>query len=50
MKTRLNGILAKHTGHDEDQIEKDTDRDFWMDAEEAKNYGLVDEILEAPEK
>jgi ATP-dependent Clp protease protease subunit len=48
MKTRdqLNVILAKHTGKPIDQIVKDTDRNHWMTAEEAKSYGLVDEIIE----
>jgi ATP-dependent Clp protease protease subunit len=48
VKTRdqLNGILAKHTGKPVDQIVKDTDRNHWMTAEEAKAYGLVDEIIE----
>lgn len=48
LKTReqLNGILAKHTGKAIDQIVKDTDRNYWMTAEEAKAYGLVDEIIE----
>ncbi len=50
LKTRLNEILAHHTGQKVEKIEKDTDRDFWMDAQEAKDYGLVDEILEVPEK
>jgi ATP-dependent Clp protease protease subunit len=48
LKTReqLNGILAKHTGKAVDQIVKDTDRNYWMTAEESKAYGLVDEIIE----
>ena len=48
LKTRdqLNQILAKHTGKSIDQISKDTDRNHWMTAEEAKSYGLVDEIIE----
>ena len=48
LKTRdqLNQILAKHTGRSIDQIAKDTDRNHWMTAEEAKAYGLVDEIIE----
>ena len=48
LKTRdqLNQILAKHTGKSIDQIAKDTDRNHWMTAEEAKGYGLVDEIIE----
>jgi len=41
----LNGILAKHTGKSIETVAKDTDRDFFMSAEEAKNYGLVDEVL-----
>jgi len=46
MKDQLNRILAKHTAKSLDQIDKDTDRNFFMSAEEAKAYGLVDEILE----
>jgi ATP-dependent Clp protease protease subunit len=48
LKTRdqLNQILAKHTGKSIDQIAKDTDRNHWMTADEAKGYGLVDEIIE----
>jgi len=46
MKEQLNGILAKHTGKSLDQIEKDTDRNYFMSAQEAKAYGLVDEILD----
>ena len=45
LKDRLNHILAKHTSQKLDKIEKDTDRDYWMTAEEAKQYGLVDEII-----
>ena len=45
IKQRTNEILAKHTGQKLDKIEHDTDRDFWMSAEEAKNYGLIDEII-----
>lgn len=45
IKDRINQILAKHTGQDIKKIEKDTDRDFFMDASEAKNYGLVDQII-----
>jgi len=48
IKTReqLNVILAKHTGQAIEQIVKDTDRNHWMTADEAKAYGLVDEIIE----
>ena len=45
LKDRLNHILSKHTGQKLDKIEKDTDRDYWMTPEEAKQYGLVDEII-----
>lgn len=45
VKDRLNKIIAKHTGKTLSNIEKDTDRDFFMTAEEAKQYGLVDEII-----
>lgn len=45
IKDSLNRILAKHTGRPLEQVERDTDRDFWMNAEEAKKYGLIDEII-----
>ena len=45
IKQKTNEILAKHTGQKLDKIEHDTDRDFWMTAEEAKDYGLIDEII-----
>jgi len=44
-KDRLNQILAKHTGQEMKQVEKDADRDFFMSAEEAKAYGVVDKII-----
>jgi len=44
VKKRLNEILSKHTGQPMEKIEKDTDRNFFMSAEEAKAYGLVDEV------
>jgi ATP-dependent Clp protease protease subunit len=43
----LRGILAKHTGQDEEKIRRDFDRDFYMDPHQAKAYGLIDEILAA---
>ena len=46
LKHKLNEILAKNTGQKLSKIEKDTDRDFWMGAKEAKEYGLVDHIIE----
>jgi ATP-dependent Clp protease protease subunit len=45
IKDRLNQILSKHTGQPIQKIEKDTDRDFYMTANEAKDYGLIDEII-----
>ena len=45
VKDRLNQILVKYTGKDIKKLEKDTDRDFFMSAEEAKEYGVVDKIL-----
>ena len=42
----LNEILSKHSGHPLDQIEKDSDRDYFMTAEEAKEYGIVDSVIE----
>jgi len=45
LRARLNEILAEHTGQDIKKIEKDTDRDYFMTAEEARDYGLVDEVI-----
>jgi ATP-dependent Clp protease protease subunit len=45
LKQRLNEILAKNTGQKLSKVEKDADRDFWMSAEEAKQYGIIDEII-----
>ncbi len=49
-KEILNTILSTHTGQPLATIEKDTDRDFYMDAKQAVEYGLVDQVLEVPEK
>jgi ATP-dependent Clp protease protease subunit len=46
IKNQLNQILSKHTGQSVKTIETDTDRDFWMTAEEAKKYGIVDKIIQ----
>lgn len=46
LKKRLNEILAKNTGQKLSKIEKDVDRDFWMSAEEAVTYGIVDKVIE----
>lgn len=45
IKERLNKILAHHTGQPLERVEKDTDRDFYLSAEEAKEYGIVDEVI-----
>jgi ATP-dependent Clp protease protease subunit len=45
VKEDLYKILSKHSGKTYKQIEKDSDRDFWMRADEAKEYGLIDEVL-----
>ncbi len=46
IRQRLNEILAQHTGQDLDKISKDTDRDFFLSGEGAKDYGLIDEVLD----
>ena len=46
LEDRMNQILAKHTGQPIEKIAKDTDRDYWMSAEEARNYGLIDNVIE----
>ncbi|MBI4691925.1 MAG: ATP-dependent Clp protease proteolytic subunit [Candidatus Terrybacteria bacterium] len=45
IKDKLNQILAKHAGQSVEKISKDTDRDFFMDADEAKKYGIIDVVL-----
>jgi ATP-dependent Clp protease, protease subunit len=45
LKAKLNEIMQKHTGQSLDRIEKDTDRDYFMGAGEAKEYGLIDEVV-----
>ena len=47
IKNRLNQVLAKHSGQPLKKIEKDTDRDFYLSAEEAKEYGLIDQVIKA---
>ena len=46
IKNQINAILAKHTGQPISKIEKDSDRDYFMTAEEAKKYGIVDKIIQ----
>ncbi len=48
LKTKLNEIMAKHTGQPIEVIERDTDRDFYLDPRQAVDYGLVDQVLEVP--
>ena len=50
LKDRLNQILVKHTGQPVARIEKDTDRDFFLSAEDAKGYGIIDNIIKAKTK
>jgi ATP-dependent Clp protease protease subunit len=46
LRDELNGILSLHTGQDITKIEKDTDRDYFMSPQEAKEYGIIDEVIE----
>ena len=46
VKEELYQIIADHSGNPIEQVEKDSDRDYWMRAAEAKAYGMVDEVLE----
>jgi len=48
VRARLNEILAKHTGQPLERIQRDTDRDFYMTAEQAKEYGIIDAVIESP--
>ena len=50
LKERINLILSKATGQTVETIVQDTNRDFYMSADDAVEYGLVDKVLEAPEK
>ena len=45
MRQSLNALLADHTGQEIERIERDVERDFILDAEQAKNYGLIDQII-----
>jgi len=49
IKEKLNKILAKHTGQPLEKVEKDTDRDFYLSAQEAKEYGIIDEVIKTKE-
>ena len=50
LKKRLNQILSQHTGQSIETIERDTDRNFYMDAKTAVEYGMVDQVLEPPQE
>ncbi|MGO9832204.1 MAG: ATP-dependent Clp endopeptidase proteolytic subunit ClpP [Myxococcaceae bacterium] len=50
MRSMLNELIAKHTGQSLDRVEKDTDRDFFMSAQEAKAYGIIDEVVSVNRK
>ena len=45
LRDKINGILSDHTGQSLDKIKKDTDRDYFMSAQEAKDYGIIDEVI-----
>jgi ATP-dependent Clp protease protease subunit len=45
LRDRINNLISKETGKPYEQVEKDTDRDFWMNAEEAMNYGLISRVI-----
>ena len=49
IKNKLNRILAEHTCQQLEKVEKDTDRDFYLSADEAKEYGIIDEVIRAKE-
>ena len=50
MRGLMNEILARHTGQPLERIERDTDRNYWMDADTAKAYGLIDEVIKPRER
>ena len=50
LKKELYEIISKHTGQDFDKIHEDSDRDYWMKAEKAKEYGMIDEVLTSNKK
>ncbi len=45
LKAYINGLMVKHTGHTIERIEKDTERDYFMSAEDARQYGIIDEVV-----
>ena len=50
LREKINELLVKHTGQPLDKIQKDTDRDYFMSADEAKEYGLIDEVIHSKPK
>jgi len=50
IRERLNNILSKHTGQPLEKVSRDTDRDFYLTAQEAKDYGLIDEVIKTKEQ
>jgi len=50
IKNKLNKIISKHTGQPLQKVEKDTDRDFYLSAEDAKSYGIIDEVIKTKEE
>jgi len=50
MKGAINNLLSKHTGQSLPKVEKDTDRDYWLTSEEAKKYGIIDEVIKKSSK
>jgi ATP-dependent Clp protease, protease subunit len=50
MRAMLNDLIAKHTGQSLERVEKDTDRDYFMSAQEAKTYGIIDEVVSVNRK
>ncbi|MCP3105201.1 ATP-dependent Clp endopeptidase proteolytic subunit ClpP [Myxococcus sp. K15C18031901] len=50
LRSYLNGLIVKHTGHSIERIEKDTERDYFMSAEDARQYGIIDEVVEKQQR
>jgi ATP-dependent Clp protease protease subunit len=50
VREQVNNIISKHTGQSLKRVERDTDRDFWMTAKQAVEYGIVDEVIVARKK
>jgi len=50
MKKELYQIISNHSGKDFEKVEKDSDRDYWMNSQEAKDYGMIDEVLDTKRK